>query len=166
MASTRGFVLGSTHFNRTGKEIAYGNKVARALGGKHYIVNTAENANGALPKRKWGKYGSKATACNPRNAGLGTQPTTNTASVYADAYLWVSRPGISSNGKRGARSAARRTAPAETSSGSRRPSGKLARRTSARPTGRRCRCSAQRATLPAPTSEIVLDGRAPGRTTR
>ena len=102
VASTRGFVLGSTHFNHTHKEIAYGDKVARALGGKHYIVNTAENANGALPKRKWGKYGSKATACNPRNAGLGTQPTTNTASAFADAYLWISRPGISSNGKRGA----------------------------------------------------------------
>ena len=102
VAYTRGFVLGSTHFNHTHKEIAYGDKVARALGGKHYIVNTAENANGALPKRKWGKYGSKATACNPRNAGLGTQPTTNTASAFADAYLWISRPGISSNGKRGA----------------------------------------------------------------
>jgi hypothetical protein len=102
VASTRGFVLGSTHFNHTHKEIAYGDKVARALGGKHYIVNTAENANGALPKSKWGKYGSKATACNPRNAGLGTLPTTNTASAYADAYLWISRPGLSSNGKRGA----------------------------------------------------------------
>ena len=102
MAYTRGFALGSTHFNRTHKEIAYGDKVARALGGKHYVVNTAENANGALPKRKWGMYGSKATACNPRNAGLGTQPTTNTPSAYADAYLWISRPGISSNGKRGA----------------------------------------------------------------
>jgi hypothetical protein len=28
-------------------------------------------------------------------------PTTRTASRWADAYLWVSRPGLSSNGKRG-----------------------------------------------------------------
>ena len=101
VAYTRGFALGTTHFNRTSREIAYGNRVARALGGKRFVVNTAENANGALPKRRWGKYGSRATACNPRNAGLGTQPTTRTASPLADAYLWISRPGISSNGKRG-----------------------------------------------------------------
>jgi Glycosyl hydrolases family 6 len=111
VASTRGFALGSTHFNRTHKEIAYGDKIARALGGKHYVVNTAENANGALPKRKWGKWGSKATACNPRNAGLGTLPTTNTPSVYADAYLWISRPGLSSNGKRGAPQCGKKNGP-------------------------------------------------------
>ena len=101
VAYARGFALGSTHFNKTSREIAYGNRVGRALGGKRFVVNTAENANGALPKSKWGKYGSRATACNPRNAGLGTQPTTQTASPLADAYLWISRPGISSNGKRG-----------------------------------------------------------------
>ncbi|MEA2496339.1 MAG: endoglucanase, partial [Thermoleophilaceae bacterium] len=39
--------------------------------------------------------------CNPKNAGLGTQPTTKTGSPYADALLWISRPGISSNGKNG-----------------------------------------------------------------
>ena len=101
VAYTRGFALGATHYNRTSREVAFGNKVGRALGGKHFVVNTAENANGSLPKHKWGKYGSRATACNPRNAGLGQQPTTNTASPLADAYLWISRPGLSSNGKRG-----------------------------------------------------------------
>jgi len=99
---TRGFALGATHFNRIRRELSYGDRVAKALGGKHYVINTAENANGALPKRRWGKYGSKATACNPRNAGLGALPTTNTGSVYADAFLWISRPGLSSNGKKGA----------------------------------------------------------------
>jgi hypothetical protein len=100
VAYTRGFALNSTHYNRTGKELRYGNALARALG-KHYVINTAENANGALPKSKWGKYGSTATTCNPRNAGLGTRPTTQTGSPYADAYLWISRPGLSSNGKAG-----------------------------------------------------------------
>ncbi len=102
VASTRGFAVASTHFNRTRKEIAFGNKIARALGGKHYVVNTSENANGMLPRHRWGKWGRKAANCNPRNSGLGTQPTTNTASRYADAYLWISHPGLSSNGKRGA----------------------------------------------------------------
>jgi endoglucanase len=101
----RGFALNSTHFNYTSKEIAYGNRIARALGGKHYVVNTAENANGALPRSQWKRIGgvpsSKSMWCNPRNSGLGTQPTTRTASPYADAYLWISRPGISSNGKNG-----------------------------------------------------------------
>ena len=95
MQYIRGFALNSTHFNRTEKELRYGDALARSLG-KHYVVNTAENANGSLPKRKWGKYGSAATTCNPRNAGLGTRPTTRTGSPYADAFLWISRPGLSS----------------------------------------------------------------------
>ena len=96
----RGFALNSTHYNRTSMELSYGNALARSLG-KHFVVNTAENANGSLPKRRWGKYGSAATTCNPRNAGLGTRPTTQTGSPYADAFLWISRPGLSSNGKAG-----------------------------------------------------------------
>jgi len=100
VANVRGFALNSTHFNATSKERRYGDALARTLG-KHYVINTAENANGALPKRKWGKYGSAASTCNPRNAGLGTRPTTRTGSQYADAFLWISRPGLSSNGKAG-----------------------------------------------------------------
>ncbi len=101
VAYTRGFALGATHFNRTSREIQFGDNVARALGGKHYVINTAENANGPLPKSRWGKYGSRATTCNPPNAGLGNQPTTRTGSAWADAFLWISRPGLSSNGKSG-----------------------------------------------------------------
>ena len=100
VANVRGFALNSTHYNATSRERRYGDALARALG-KHYVINTAENANGALPKRKWGKYGSAASTCNPRNAGLGTRPTTRTGSPYADAFLWISRPGLSSNGKPG-----------------------------------------------------------------
>ena len=96
----RGFALNSTHFNRTSKELRYGDALARSLG-KHYVINTAENANGPLPRHRWGRYGSAATTCNPRNAGLGARPTTRTGSPYADAFLWISRPGLSSNGKAG-----------------------------------------------------------------
>lgn len=97
----RGFALNATHFEYTKSEIRFGNLVARRLH-KHYVVNTAENANGPLPKRYWNpKVGVKSKVCNPKNAGLGTQPTSKTGSPWADALLWISRPGLSSNGKNG-----------------------------------------------------------------
>lgn len=98
----RGFATNATHFEYTKSELRYGNAVAKKLGGKHFVVNTAENANGPLPRRFWKPgIGTKSKWCNPKNAGLGTQPTTKTGSPYADAFLWISRPGISSNGKNG-----------------------------------------------------------------
>lgn len=97
----RGFALNSTHFEYTRSEIRFGDAVAKKLG-KTYLVNTAENANGPLPRRFWRRSaGTKSKWCNPKNAGLGTQPTAKTGSRYADALLWISRPGLSSNGKNG-----------------------------------------------------------------
>jgi endoglucanase len=94
----RGFSLNTTHFNYTRRELRYGDALARRLG-KHYVVNTAENGRGALkvtdPKKIKDRF------CNPKNAGLGALPTTRTGSRYADAYLWISRPGLSSNGHSG-----------------------------------------------------------------
>jgi hypothetical protein len=85
VSGARGFALNASHFNSTSEELDYGEKVARRLD-KHFVLNTAENArdvNGAN--------------CNPAGAGLGRQPTTSTGSARADAFLWISRPGISSN---------------------------------------------------------------------
>jgi len=96
----RGFALNATHFEYTKSELRFGNAVARKLG-KHFVVNTAENAHGPLPRRYWQGGSTKSKWCNPKNAGLGTQPTTKTGSGHADALLWISRPGISSNGKNG-----------------------------------------------------------------
>lgn len=95
----RGFALNTTHFNRTTRELRYGNWLAKKLGGKRYVVNTAENGRGAAKGPK--------SFCNPANAGLGSLPTTRTASRYADAYLWISRPGMSSAGHSGMRQCAR-----------------------------------------------------------
>jgi hypothetical protein len=97
----RGFALNSTHFNATRFEIRYGRRIARALGGAHFVVNTAENGRGAQPHRLGSNSSIGSPSCNPRNSGLGVPPTTRTASRWADAYLWISRPGLSSNGKRG-----------------------------------------------------------------
>jgi hypothetical protein len=97
VAKTRGFTLNASHFDRTTPELAFGNKVAKTLG-KHYVLNTAENAHGTLAKKHWNGLPARiATNCNPKNAGLGRQPTSNTGSPYADAFLWISRPGLSSN---------------------------------------------------------------------
>ncbi len=92
----RGFALNTTHFYYTKEQIRYGNTLARKLG-KRYVVNTAENGRGGLENAK----NVKDRFCNPVNAGLGPLPTTRTASKYADAYLWISRPGLSSNGHGG-----------------------------------------------------------------
>jgi endoglucanase len=92
----RGFALNTTHFYFTSEQIRYGNTLARKLG-KRYVVNTAENGRGGLENAK----NVKDRFCNPVNAGLGPLPTTSTASKYADAYLWISRPGLSSNGHGG-----------------------------------------------------------------
>ncbi len=96
VSRVRGFALNSSHFNTTRQELAYGTKIARKLG-THFIVNTAENGRGALKKRYWGKAKFKSKWCNPRNSGLGGLPTTKTGTPYADALLWVSRPGLSTN---------------------------------------------------------------------
>lgn len=92
----RGFALNTTHFYFTKEQVRYGNALARKLG-KRYVVNTAENGRGGLENAK----NVKDRFCNPVNAGLGPLPTTRTASKYADAYLWISRPGLSSNGHGG-----------------------------------------------------------------
>lgn len=95
----RGFALNTTHFNYTHEQVAYGNAIARRLGGKRYVVNTAENGRGGLKIKNPNKRNIKDRFCNPKNAGLGPLPTTRTASKYADAYLWISRPGLSSSGR-------------------------------------------------------------------
>jgi hypothetical protein len=96
--SVRGFALNTTHFNYTRQELRYGNYLAKRLKVK-YVVNTAENANGTLPEED--RKHKKDFFCNPGNAGLGVQPTTRTGSKHADAFLWISRPGLSSNGHGG-----------------------------------------------------------------
>jgi hypothetical protein len=103
IAKARGFVENATHFGATKRNVRYGNRIAKRLH-KHFIVNTSQNAHGLLPKRIWSHKsrlipvpGSNNTNCNPPNAGLGTQPTTHTGHKRVDAYLWISRAGLSSN---------------------------------------------------------------------
>jgi endoglucanase len=88
---TRGFALNVTHFSWTSSELAYGERLARALGGgAHYVVNTALNGRGPKIGR-----GGVHEWCNPRGRSLGPQPTTRTRAAHADALAWLQNPGLS-----------------------------------------------------------------------
>jgi len=92
IAKVRGFMLNATHYDWTRANIAYGVKLSRLVGGKHFVINTAENGRGPIHKRL--PNGRRLTLwCNPPKRGLGPAPTTNTSNPRADAYLWINRPG-------------------------------------------------------------------------
>jgi endoglucanase len=99
VAKVRGFMLNATHYDWTRANVAYGLKLSRLVGGKHFIINTAENGRGPIHKRL--PNGRRLTVwCNPANRGLGPAPTTNTSNSMVDAYLWVNRPGYAQSCQR------------------------------------------------------------------
>ncbi|MFD5482868.1 glycoside hydrolase family 6 protein [Streptomyces hawaiiensis] len=80
-----GFALNVSNFQTTEVTTTYGVRLAEALGGKHFVVDTSRNGNGPLP----------GVWCNPPGRALGTPPTTGTGEPVVDAFLWVKRPGES-----------------------------------------------------------------------
>lgn len=88
VAHARGFSLNVSNFHWTRDEVAFGEQVARILGGKHYIVDTSRNGSGPAPAEplNW---------CNPSGRSAGPTPTTATDGEHADAYVWVKNPGQS-----------------------------------------------------------------------
>ena|SRR5829696_396972 len=92
IAKVRGFMLNATHQDWTGNNIEHGLQISRLTGGKHFVINTAENGRG--PIHHWLPNGRRLTVwCNPPHRGLGPPPTTQTANPMVDAYLWINRPG-------------------------------------------------------------------------
>ena len=92
VAKAQGFMLNATHYDWTRSNIKYGIKLSRLLGGKHFVINTAENGRGPVHKRL--PNGRRLTIwCNPPGRGLGPAPTTETSHPLVDAYLWINRPG-------------------------------------------------------------------------
>jgi endoglucanase len=85
----RGFALNTAEFETTARSLAYGTRISRALGGKHFVIDTGRNGQGP-PVRSGSTWW-----CNPPGRGIGLDPTTQTASPLADAYLWVKPPGYS-----------------------------------------------------------------------
>jgi endoglucanase len=96
----QGFFLNATHFDWTTHELWYGQKVARALGGVHFIINTGGNGQGPLVPKDRVKHGNEEL-CNPPGRGLGPE-TTDTGYRWADALLWFDNPGGSAGCGKGA----------------------------------------------------------------
>ena len=86
-------MLNATHYDWTSNNIKFGLQVSRLTGGKHFVINTAENGRGPIHYRL--ANGRRINVwCNPGLRGLGTPPTTDTSNPMADAYLWINRPGF------------------------------------------------------------------------
>ena len=72
--------------------LKYGHQISALLGGKHFIIDTGRNGNGAPQglgpddERAW---------CNPDGRALGIPPTTNTGDPLCDAFYWLKPPGES-----------------------------------------------------------------------
>jgi endoglucanase len=91
IAKVRGFMLNATHYDWTRANIRHGLEISRLTGGKHFVINTAENGRGPVAYRRGGR---RITVwCNPGLRGLGAPPTTSTSHPKVDAYLWINRPG-------------------------------------------------------------------------
>lgn len=81
-----GFALNVSNFHSTQVNVAYGERLSRLLGGKHYVIDTSRNGRGTAVEQQW---------CNARQQALGTPPTTDTRLALVDAFLWVKTPGQS-----------------------------------------------------------------------
>jgi endoglucanase len=101
IGKVRGFMLNTTHYEWTGRNIEYGLKVSRYTGGKHFIISTAFNGRGGVHYRRWISHHPRKWRvinvwCHPMKRGLGPPPTTATSRPdKVDAYLWIGRPGYS-----------------------------------------------------------------------
>ena len=87
----QGFFVNSTHFDWTTKEVAYGQKISRLLGGMHFVVNTGENGRGPLVPPVRVHVGNELL-CNPPGRGLGPM-STQTGYRDVDGFLWFTNPG-------------------------------------------------------------------------
>jgi endoglucanase len=92
IGKVRGFMLNATHYDWTRSNIRYGLQISRMTGGKHFVINTAENGRGPV-HRRLSNGRRQVIWCNPGFRGMGPPPTTDTSHPKVDAYLWINRPG-------------------------------------------------------------------------
>jgi endoglucanase len=92
IALADGFSLNVSNYQATPDLLRYGHELSALVGGKHFIIDTGRNGNGA-PE---GVSGDDERAwCNPDGRALGTPPTTNTGDPLCDAFYWLKPPGES-----------------------------------------------------------------------
>ena len=84
IASADGFSLNVSNYVDNAANIAFGERLSRLLGGKHFIIDTSRNGLGST--KDW---------CNARGQALGVAPTTRTGHPLVDAFLWIKQPGES-----------------------------------------------------------------------
>jgi endoglucanase len=82
----QGFALNVSNFHGLQPNIAYGERLSRLLGGKHFVIDTSRNGRNTGVEHTW---------CNARGQALGRAPTTSTGHPLADAFLWIKTPGES-----------------------------------------------------------------------
>ena len=88
-----GFALNVANFERTEKNVAYGQRVSDALGGEtRFVVDTSRNGNGPHPAAQ---VDGAPSWCNPPGRAVGEDPTTQTGLDRVDALLWIKFPGES-----------------------------------------------------------------------
>lgn len=90
VARADGFSLNVSNFYSTSRNVAYGKRVSRLVGGKHFVVDTSRNGLGPLlgtdDPESW---------CNPPGRALGPRPTADTGEPLVDAFYWMKWPGES-----------------------------------------------------------------------
>ncbi|MDP9456820.1 MAG: glycoside hydrolase family 6 protein, partial [Actinomycetota bacterium] len=86
LEDAEGFALNVSNYQRTSDNLDYGEDLSSRVGGKHFVVDTSRNGRGPAPGGEW---------CNPPERALGEAPTSETAGLLADAYLWIKVPGES-----------------------------------------------------------------------
>ena len=82
----QGFFVNATHFDWTSSELYYGQRIARALGGVHFVVDTHGSGRGPLVPPDRVHHGNEVL-CNPPGRGLGPL-TTTTHYKWTDAFVW------------------------------------------------------------------------------
>ena len=80
-----GFALNTSGFVATDINTTYGTELSGLVGGKHFVIDTSRNGNGASTPYEW---------CNPPGRALGPVPV-GLSSGLVDAYLWVKQAGAS-----------------------------------------------------------------------
>jgi endoglucanase len=91
-----GFSLNVANFYSTDDNVAFGERLSAATGGKHFVIDTSRNGNGPEAADGAGNGGDGApTWCNPPGRALGAPPTEYPGPAPVDAWLWVKNPGES-----------------------------------------------------------------------
>jgi endoglucanase len=91
VAEADGFSLNVSNYKSTDEELRYGRELSRLVGGKHFIIDTSRNGNGAPDV----EGDVEAAWCNPDGRAIGTPPTSSTGDPLCDAFFWVKPPGES-----------------------------------------------------------------------